>query len=117
MKYGFKAGLLITLSVSLAPLAANAYPGSAQVPQSGQAVAPILKAGCYYGGCWHRGWDSWRPRYSDFYRRPDYDWHPRYGCGDGCGRDYYEHSRYYSHYRWGSYHRFSRPCDPCGWDD
>ena len=55
MKYGFKAGLLFTLSLSLAPLAANAYPGSAQVPQRGRAVAPILKTGCYYGGCWHPG--------------------------------------------------------------
>ncbi len=112
MKYGFKAALLIALAFSTAPIAANAYPFSAQAPQRAQTAAPFVKAGCYYGGCWHPGWDYWRPRYSD------YDRLPRYGYGDGWGGDYYGHSRYYSHYRWGSYHRYYRPCDPCGgWDD
>ncbi|MGO9808936.1 MAG: hypothetical protein ACLPKH_19770 [Rhodomicrobium sp.] len=115
MKYCFKAGLLFTLSLSLAPLAANAYPVSLQAPQRARTAAPIVKTDFDYGGGWHPRSGYWRPRYFI------YEWRPRRNYG-GWGGDY-GHSRYYSHYRWGSYHRFCdpcerpRPCDGCGWDD
>ena len=71
MKYGFKAGFLFTLSVSLAPLAANAYPVSLQAPQRARAAAPIVKTDFDYGGGWHPRSGYWRPRYFI------YEWRPR----------------------------------------
>ncbi len=108
MKYGFKAGVLFALALSAVPIAANAYPVSAQAPQ--RAAAPVVKAGCC-DGCERPGCNYWRPRYSD------YDWRPRYGYGWGGEGLYNGHSRYHSHYRWGSYRRYWRPYEGSGWDD
>lgn len=111
MRHGSKVAMLFALALSAAPFAVSAHPAILANGLAGQAAAPIVKAGCYYGECdeevyirrrcWYSGCGDWRPRRS------------------GYNDDYY-HSRYYSHYRRGSYHRYWRPywcCGSSGWGD